>query len=72
MRSQEFIELVRDENYSQAIKYAQKYLAPWGESHMEDLQRVMAVLAFKRDTKVDTYKVILAYIVSNQVLHQLY
>ncbi|ESR49400.1 protein MAEA-like [Citrus sinensis] len=56
LRLQEFIELVRGENNLRAITYARKYLAPWGATHMKELQRVMATLAFKSNTECTTYK----------------
>ncbi|KDP46128.1 hypothetical protein JCGZ_06639 [Jatropha curcas] len=58
LRLQEFIELVRSENNMRAIAYARKYLAPWGATHMKELQRVMATLAFKSHTECATYKVL--------------
>ncbi|KAL2227609.1 macrophage erythroblast attacher [Sesamum indicum] len=58
LRLQEFIELVRAENNMQAISYARKYLAPWGATHMKELQRVMATLAFRSNTECATYKVL--------------
>ncbi|XP_071934667.1 protein MAEA homolog [Coffea arabica] len=58
LRLQEFIELVRAENNMRAITYARKYLAPWGATHMKELQRVMATLAFKSNTECPTYKVL--------------
>lgn len=58
LRLQEFIELVRADNNMRAITYARKYLAPWGASHMKELQRVMATLAFKSNTECVTYKVL--------------
>ncbi|KAM7270866.1 hypothetical protein ACFE04_030080 [Oxalis oulophora] len=58
LRLQEFIELVRAENNMRAILYARKYLAPWGATHMKELQRVMATLAFKSNTECATYKVL--------------
>ena len=64
LRLQEFIELVRAENNLRAITYARKYLAPWGATDMKELQRVMATLAFKRDTECATYKVSLGCQVS--------
>ncbi|WMV23418.1 hypothetical protein MTR67_016803 [Solanum verrucosum] len=57
LRLQEFIELVRAENMMRAITYARKYLAPWGSTHMKELQRVLATLAFKSNTECTTYKV---------------
>ncbi|KAL6526701.1 hypothetical protein OROGR_015791 [Orobanche gracilis] len=58
LRLQEFIELVRGENSMQAIHYARKYLAPWGATHMKELQRVMATLAFRSKTECAIYKVL--------------
>ncbi|XP_021767804.1 macrophage erythroblast attacher-like [Chenopodium quinoa] len=58
LRLQEFIELVRADNNMRAIRYAQKYLAPWGATHMKELQRVLATLAFKSSTECATYKVL--------------
>ncbi|KAK6790962.1 hypothetical protein RDI58_010043 [Solanum bulbocastanum] len=55
LRLQEFIELVRAENMMRAITYAQKYLAPWGSTHMRELQRVLATLAFKSNTEYIMY-----------------
>lgn len=57
LRLQEFIEMVRAENMMRAITYARKYLAPWGSTHMKELQRVMATLAFRSNTECATYKV---------------
>jgi hypothetical protein len=56
LRLQEFIELVRAENTMRAITYARKFLAPWGSTHMKELQRVMATLAFRSNTECATYK----------------
>ncbi|KAK6145311.1 hypothetical protein DH2020_022131 [Rehmannia glutinosa] len=56
LRLQEFIELVRVENNMRAISYARKYLAPWGATHMKELQRVMATLAFRSNTECAIYK----------------
>ncbi|KAJ4824601.1 hypothetical protein Tsubulata_010914, partial [Turnera subulata] len=58
LRLQEFIELVRAENHLPAIKYARKYLAPWGASHMKEFQRVFATVAFKGSTEFAVYKVL--------------
>ncbi|KAF5203283.1 E3 ubiquitin-protein transferase maea [Thalictrum thalictroides] len=58
LRLQEFVELVRADNNIRAITYARKYLAPWGATHMKELQRVMATLAFKSNTECATYKVL--------------
>ncbi|XP_051121791.1 protein MAEA homolog isoform X2 [Andrographis paniculata] len=58
LRLQEIIELVRADQSIRAIAYARKYLAPWGATHMKELQRVMATLAFKSTTECATYKVL--------------
>lgn len=49
--------MVRADNNLRAITYARKYLAAWGATHMKELQRVMATLAFKSNTECATYKV---------------
>lgn len=67
LRLQEFIELVRADNHLQAITYARKYLAPWGATHMKELQRVMATLAFKSSTECPKYKVSLILYLSSFV-----
>ncbi|XP_078443640.1 lisH/CRA/RING-U-box domains-containing protein isoform X1 [Wolffia australiana] len=58
LRLQEFIEMVRVDNTMQAISYARKHLSLWAASHMKELQRVMATLAFKSSTECATYKVL--------------
>lgn len=58
LRLQEFIELVRADSNIPAITYARKHLAPWGATHMKELQKVMATLAFKSSTECTTYKVL--------------
>ncbi|XP_038979165.1 protein MAEA homolog [Phoenix dactylifera] len=58
LRLQEFIELVRADNYLRAIQCARKYLAPWGATYMKELQCVMATLAFRSNTECPTYKVL--------------
>ncbi|KAI9083408.1 hypothetical protein K1719_034622 [Acacia pycnantha] len=56
LRLQQFIELVRDENYLQASAYAEKHLAPWGD--LEEVRQVMATLAFTKDTLIAADKVL--------------
>ncbi|KAF8117413.1 hypothetical protein N665_0011s0129 [Sinapis alba] len=58
LRLQEFIELVRADSYKQAIFYARKHLTPWGATHMNELQHVLATLAFKSTTECTKYKVL--------------
>lgn len=57
LRLQEFIEMVKANDYLRAIAYARKYLAPWGPTYTKELQRVTATLAFKSGTNCSTYKV---------------
>ncbi|KAK4279921.1 hypothetical protein QN277_011620 [Acacia crassicarpa] len=56
LRLQEFIELVRDENYLQALNYANNQLTPWGD--LEEVKQAMATLALSKDTSIPTYKVL--------------
>ncbi|KAL6608260.1 hypothetical protein ACP70R_041323 [Stipagrostis hirtigluma subsp. patula] len=58
LRLQEFVELVKAKNFVQAISYARKYLAPWGATHMKELQRVTATLVFRSSTNCAPYKVL--------------
>uniref|UniRef100_A0ACD5TZI4 Uncharacterized protein n=1 Tax=Avena sativa TaxID=4498 RepID=A0ACD5TZI4_AVESA len=58
LRLQEFVELVKAKNFLQAIAYARKYLAPWGSTHMKELQRVTATLVFRSSTNCVPYKVL--------------
>ncbi|XP_022765266.1 macrophage erythroblast attacher-like isoform X2 [Durio zibethinus] len=58
LRLQEFVELVRAENYMRAILYARRYLSPWGATHLKELQRVMATLAVRSNTECAKYKVL--------------
>ena len=55
---QEFIELARERRLQEAIAYAKKHLTPWQESHLTEINRVMALLLFLPDTKVPPYKVL--------------
>ncbi|KAJ4764788.1 Macrophage erythroblast attacher [Rhynchospora pubera] len=58
LRLQEFIEMVKLNDYLKAIAYARKYLAPWGPTYTKELQHVTATLAFKSGTNCTTYKVL--------------
>ncbi|CAH2064081.1 unnamed protein product [Thlaspi arvense] len=73
LRLQEFIELVRADtadSYKQAILYARKHLAPWGATHMSELQRVLATLAFKSTTECTKYKVLFELQQWDVLVHQ--
>jgi hypothetical protein len=51
------VEFVKAKNCIQAIAYARKHLAPWGNMHMKELQRVTATLVFRSNTNCTPYKV---------------
>lgn len=57
LRLQEYVELVRAEDHLRAITYARKYLAPWAATHMKEMQRVFAIVAFKGNPECAVYKV---------------
>eukprot|EP00128_Syssomonas_multiformis_P004293 Colp12_sorted_trinity150504_noHs@31230 len=57
LRVQEFIELIRQGKRIDAIKYSRKYLAPWAETNMKEVQQAMAALAFQANTDCPTYYV---------------
>ncbi|KAJ6317569.1 hypothetical protein OIU76_013163 [Salix suchowensis] len=56
LRLQEYVELVRAEDHLRAITYARKYLAPWAATHMKEMQRVFAIVAFKGNPECAVYK----------------
>ncbi|KAI8925525.1 CTLH/CRA C-terminal to lish motif domain-containing protein [Entophlyctis helioformis] len=56
LRLQEYVELVRVRNLTQAIAYARKHLTPWSETHMREIQQAMGLLAFSPATACDGYK----------------
>ncbi|EES17767.1 macrophage erythroblast attacher [Sorghum bicolor] len=58
LRLQEFVEFVKAKNCIQAIAYARKHLAPWGNMHMKELQRVTATLVFRSNTNCTPYKIL--------------
>ncbi|CAM6000956.1 unnamed protein product [Sphagnum balticum] len=55
LRQQEFIELVATDKRLDAVKHARKYFNN-EDGHKDDLQKVMGLLAFKRDTQIEPYK----------------
>ncbi|KAG4304320.1 hypothetical protein PORY_002295 [Pneumocystis oryctolagi] len=56
LKLQEYIELVRKNELSQAIAYSRKYLVPYAELHMEEFKRAMALLIFPPHTECEYYK----------------
>ena len=57
MRLQEHIELARASKGIEAIKYAQKHLAPWKSIEGVRIGQAMGLLAYKSDTQCQPYKV---------------
>ena len=53
---QEYLELVRQDNFMGAILYARKHLSQAHPTNMEQIKRAMAALAFKKDTSCSPYK----------------
>eukprot|EP00271_Cylindrocystis_brebissonii_P003591 TRINITY_DN14734_c0_g1_i1.p1 TRINITY_DN14734_c0_g1~~TRINITY_DN14734_c0_g1_i1.p1 ORF type:complete len:411 (+),score=105.09 TRINITY_DN14734_c0_g1_i1:297-1529(+) len=60
LRIREMLELVRAEKMLEAIQHARKHLAPWGLTHMKELQQAMATLAFRSSTECLPYKELFA------------
>ncbi|KAH6583979.1 hypothetical protein BASA61_007741 [Batrachochytrium salamandrivorans] len=58
LRLQEYTELVRNRNIPQAIAYARKYLTPWSDSHLREIQQAMGLLAFSPKTTCKGYRLL--------------
>ncbi|EFI27062.1 macrophage erythroblast attacher isoform 1 [Coprinopsis cinerea okayama7 len=56
LRLQEYIELCRARNKTEAIAYIRKYLSSWHETHMSQLNQASGLLAFPPDTKCAPYR----------------
>jgi len=56
LRRQEFIELVRAKKPADAMAYGRKYLAPYLETHAEEVTHCMGLLACGSDTSLRRYK----------------
>ncbi|RUS17168.1 CTLH/CRA C-terminal to lish motif domain-containing protein [Endogone sp. FLAS-F59071] len=56
LRLQEYIELVRARRMNDAIAYVRKYLTPWVETHLREIQQAMALMAFPSNTQCAPYK----------------
>lgn len=57
LRLQEYIELCRKKQQTEALAYAQKYLATWQDTHMREIEQAMSLLFFGQGTNVGVYKV---------------
>lgn len=55
VRLQQFIELVRSHQSSEAIQYCRKHLSKSADTHMQEIQRACALLAFDQSTRVAEY-----------------
>eukprot|EP00698_Gefionella_okellyi_P011609 TRINITY_DN3067_c0_g2_i1.p2 TRINITY_DN3067_c0_g2~~TRINITY_DN3067_c0_g2_i1.p2 ORF type:complete len:374 (-),score=73.71 TRINITY_DN3067_c0_g2_i1:1749-2870(-) len=55
LRIQEFVELRRLNKVRECVEYARKNLQPWAATHLKDIQKLMALLAF-RDTALPEYQ----------------
>ncbi|KAJ9116612.1 hypothetical protein QFC20_000545 [Naganishia adeliensis] len=56
LRLQEYIELCRKKQQTDALAYAQKYLSTWQETHMREIEQTMSLLFFGQGTNVGIYK----------------
>jgi len=58
VRVQEFVELIRVEKHLDAIKYARQHFSPLAQDEQLkiELPKVLGLLAFKQDTKMEPYK----------------
>jgi len=59
LRQQEFIEMIKKEQRLEAVHHARKYFTPAEPDQMEDIQKVMALLAFPSNTNLPTYSKLL-------------
>ncbi|KAJ7741429.1 CTLH/CRA C-terminal to lish motif domain-containing protein [Mycena maculata] len=56
LRLQEYIELSRACKYDEAMEYARKHLAPWKETHMDQIQQATVLLAVRPERAYGRYK----------------
>ncbi|KIJ99906.1 hypothetical protein K443DRAFT_679588 [Laccaria amethystina LaAM-08-1] len=56
LRLQEYIELSRLRQTTEAIAYTKKYLISWQETHLPHIQQASALLAFPPNTRCGPYK----------------
>lgn len=59
LRRQEFVELIRSDRRVEAVRHAKKYFANLEDGQLEDVQRVMGLLAFPSNTNISPYKELL-------------
>lgn len=56
LRLQEYVELVRQRKFIEAISYAKKYLASFASVYGKEVQTALALVAFGPDTQCLRYK----------------
>ncbi|KAJ7359152.1 CTLH/CRA C-terminal to lish motif domain-containing protein [Mycena albidolilacea] len=56
LRLQEYIELARAGKRKEAIDYSKKHLVAWQETHLDQIQQALALLAVRPDTSYGRYK----------------
>lgn len=56
LRVQEFVELIRENNRSEAVKHARKYFVAFEKDQLKEICECMALLAFQPDTTIEPYK----------------
>ncbi|KAF7325858.1 hypothetical protein MKEN_00436500 [Mycena kentingensis (nom. inval.)] len=56
LRLQEYIELTRASKRTEAIEYSRKHLVAWQDTHLEQIQQAVALLAFPPETAYGRYK----------------
>ncbi|KAK2154234.1 hypothetical protein LSH36_274g06049 [Paralvinella palmiformis] len=59
LRQQEFIEYIRNNKRLEAVKHARKYFSNLDDAQMNDVQKVMGLLAYPPDTELAPYKILL-------------
>lgn len=57
LRLQEYIELARARKVIEALTYCRKYLLSWQETHLPEIRRACALMAYPATTKCAPYKV---------------
>ncbi|KAI8855173.1 CTLH/CRA C-terminal to lish motif domain-containing protein [Chytridium lagenaria] len=58
LRLQEYIEFVRERRLKDAITYLRKWLTPFNDVYMKEIQLASALLAFNVQTECDRYKML--------------
>ncbi|KAJ3220280.1 DNA-directed DNA polymerase gamma mip1 [Dinochytrium kinnereticum] len=70
LRLQEYIEFVRERKLKDAITYLRKWLTPFNDIYMKEIQLASALLAFNVQTECDRYKMLFDVERWNQLIEQ--